>query len=68
MGHLNWGYDELEPLFAKSETTLNRPESQFRGKTGLFAKCCDSGQTHFSSHVGPWMNQVIYESPFKPHG
>ena len=43
MGHPNWGYDELEPLFAKSETTLSKPESQFRGKTGLFAKCRDSG-------------------------
>lgn len=43
MGHPNWGYDELEPLFAKSETTLNKPESQFRGKKGLFVKCRDSG-------------------------
>ena len=37
------GYGELEPLFAKSETMLNKPESQFRGETGLFAECRDSG-------------------------
>jgi len=34
MGHPDWGYDELEPLFAKSEHTLTKQASRFRGKNG----------------------------------
>lgn len=34
MGHPDWGYDELEPVFARSENTLTKPASRFRGKRG----------------------------------
>lgn len=37
MGHSDWGYDELEPIFAKSENTLTKPGSRFRGKRGQWA-------------------------------
>lgn len=34
MGHSNWGYDDLEPYFVKSETALSQPPSSFRGREG----------------------------------
>ncbi|KAI0828709.1 GMC oxidoreductase [Trametes gibbosa] len=34
LGNEGWGYDDIEPYFAKSETTHSHPESQFRGKKG----------------------------------
>ncbi|KAH9852303.1 GMC oxidoreductase [Lenzites betulinus] len=34
LGNGGWGYNDLEPYFAKSETTHSHPESQFRSKKG----------------------------------
>ncbi|OJT07574.1 L-sorbose 1-dehydrogenase [Trametes pubescens] len=34
LGNPGWGYEDLEPYFAKSETTHSHPASQFRGRTG----------------------------------
>lgn len=34
MGHPNWSYENLKPYFIKSETSLNRPASDYRGTEG----------------------------------
>ncbi|KAH9899160.1 alcohol oxidase [Cubamyces lactineus] len=34
LGNSGWGYKDVEPYFAKSETTHSHPSSQFRGKQG----------------------------------
>ena len=34
LGNSGWGYKDVEPYFAKSETTHSHPSSDFRGKQG----------------------------------
>ncbi|TFK35047.1 alcohol oxidase [Crucibulum laeve] len=34
MGHSDWGYDEVEPFFMKSETAISHRTSRFRGNIG----------------------------------
>ena len=34
MGHPDWGYKKVLPYFMKAETTLHRPQSDYRGHSG----------------------------------
>ncbi|KAH9926550.1 alcohol oxidase [Epithele typhae] len=36
LGNDGWGYEDLEPYFAKSEKSHSHPESAFRGKKGVW--------------------------------
>ncbi|KAJ7432329.1 alcohol oxidase [Mycena latifolia] len=42
MGRTSWGYDELEPYFVKSESSLSQPPSTFRGKDGVVMNAATS--------------------------
>lgn len=39
MGCSGWGYEDLEPYFCKSETSLGHPNSPHRGKSGQSVLC-----------------------------
>ncbi len=36
MGHPEWRYEKVLPCFMKTETTLSRPKSNYRGDSGVW--------------------------------
>ncbi|PPQ66164.1 hypothetical protein CVT26_010887 [Gymnopilus dilepis] len=63
MDHSGWRYEELEPLFAKPETTFVKPESYFRGKRAPWKL------SFLATTIGPRMHskrfdiKVVYDLP-----